>query len=260
MKNIYVIPNKEKPEAVKYAKRIEAKLKKMKFSSSAKFAVILGGDGMFIKAARELAPQNIPILGVNLGRVGFLAVTEVKNAFAALEKISLGKYKIEERNMLCIKVLRGGKKIAETLALNDLVIKNSKTARVINLEIAINGLSVSKIAGDGLIVSTPTGSTAYCLAAGGPIVQPHSNVIILVPISPHSLTQRPLVLGAGNEMVIKVNSNHNEVILSADGQIHIPLKIKDTVKVSISEFKTKLIIFDKNEYFKTLKQKLKWGT
>jgi len=161
--------------------------------------------------------------------------------------------------MLQTEVYRGKKLLNKFIALNDAVIKNGKSARVINLKLSINGMFVTEVAADGVLVSTPTGSTAYCLASGGPIVHPRSKALIVVPISPHSLTQRPLVLPDDSIIGIEVESDRDETILSIDGQIHKRLKTGDIVKIKTSEFKTKLIVTGENEYFKVLKEKFKWG-
>jgi len=258
MNSIIVITNKEKPLARKYAGKILNWTKKIKYSGP-KFAVILGGDGMMLKAARELAGKGIPLLGVNLGEVGFLAETNVKNIFRALKKILTGKYGIEERSMLQVEVYREKKLLNKFIALNDAVIKNGESARVINLRLSIEGKFINRVVADGILISTPTGSTAYCLASGGPIVHPQSKVLIAVPVSPHSLTQRPLVFPDDETIGIEVGPNRIKTILSIDGQIHMRLKTDDIVRISISDLKTKLIVTGENDYFDVLKEKFKWG-
>jgi len=215
-----------------------------------------------IKAARELAGKDIPLLGVNLGKLGFLAEISVKNIFPALKNVIHGKYSIDERSMLDVELYRKNKLIDKFLALNDAVVKNGKSVRVIDLKISINGKFVSDIVADGVLVSTPTGSTAYCLASGGPIVHPQTKALITVPISPHSLTQRPLVLPDNETIGIEVAADRRkttQAILSVDGQIHVPLKAGDIVKVRLSALKTKLIAFGEDDYFEVLKEKFKWG-
>jgi NAD+ kinase len=261
MKNILIIPNREKPRAMKYAAKLEQQLDKLKFSGQApKFAVILGGDGMMIKSARRLAPRGIPLLGVNLGKLGFLAETDIRNAVSTIKKVLVGKYFVEERSMLEAELFYRGKARQKFLALNDVVIKNGKSSRVIDLELYIGKRFVEETTGDGLIVSTPTGSTAYCMASGGPIVQPRASVFIVVPISSHSLTQRPLVLPDTEEILIKVAPRREEVNLSVDGQINVPLKRGYSVRIRKSEIKTKLLVVNRDDYFKVLREKFKWGT
>ncbi|MBI5572947.1 MAG: NAD(+)/NADH kinase [Elusimicrobia bacterium] len=261
MKNIFIIANKEKPKAVEFAKKISGWLKKQKTrkQSGEKIAVVLGGDGMMIKSARELAPKNISLFGVNLGKLGFLAETDLKNVFTSVKKIIEGVYKIEERSMLKIEILRNKKIINNFIALNDAVIKNGRTARVINLNLNINNKQVTEITADGLIISTPTGSTAYSLAAAGPIVHPKTQNIIITPIAPHTLSQRPVIIPDNFIIDVRVNSNHNDVILSIDGQIDSVLSVGDIVKIQKYKTPVKLITIGKNDYFEVLRKKLNWG-
>ncbi|MDD5687922.1 MAG: NAD(+)/NADH kinase [Elusimicrobia bacterium] len=259
MKNIIILANKEKSKAVEFSKKIANWLKKQKISDTLKFAIILGGDGMMIKSAREFASKNIPLFGVNLGKLGFLNETDVKNVFSALKNIISGNYKIEERNMLQIEVFRKQKMIKRSVALNDAVIKNGKTARVIKLKLIINQNFVTEIIGDGVIISTPTGSTAYSLSAGGPIVHPNTKNIIITPIAPHTLTQRPVIIPDDCLISAEINSNHNDVLLSVDGQIDLTLSIGDIVKVQKSKIPAKLITFGKSDYFELLRKKFNWG-
>ncbi|MFH0947977.1 MAG: NAD(+)/NADH kinase [Elusimicrobiota bacterium] len=261
MKNILIIANKEKPQAVKFSKKISEWLIKQKplTRTDEKIAVVLGGDGMMLKSARELAPKNIPLFGVNLGKLGFLAETDVKNVFSALKKITSGNYEIEERSMLSIEILRNKKTVDNFIALNDAVIKNGKTARVINLNLGINNKRVTEIIGDGLIVSTPTGSTAYSLAANGPIVHPKTQNIIITPIAPHTLSQRPVIVPDNFIIDVKVNSNHNDVMLSIDGQIDLTLSNGDIVQIQKYKTPIKLITVGSNDYFEVLRKKLNWG-
>jgi len=259
MENIFIIANKEKPKAVKFSKKISIWLKKQKVKTSEKIAVVLGGDGMMLKSARELAPKNIPLFGINLGKLGFLAETDLKNVFSSLKKIIGGSYRIEERSMLKIEIIRNKKIKKKIIALNDAVIKNGKTARVINLNLNINNRRVTEITADGLIISTPTGSTAYSLAANGPIVHPKTQNIIITPIAPHTLSQRPVIIPDNFIIDVKVNSNHNDVILSIDGQLDLTLSIEDIVKIQKYKTPIKLITVGTNDYFEVLRKKLNWG-
>ncbi|MBN1383907.1 MAG: NAD(+)/NADH kinase [Elusimicrobia bacterium] len=259
MKNILILANKEKPKALKIAGKIANWLKKQKTDNIEKFAVVLGGDGMMIKSARQLAEKNIPLFGINLGKLGFLAETNANNAFPLLKKILTGNYKTEERNMLEIDIYRRKKLIHRFTALNDAVIKNGKTARVINLNLFINKKFVTEIIGDGIIISTPTGSTAYSLAASGPIVHPKTKNIILTPIAPHTLTQRPVIIPDDYLISVVINSNHKDVMVSVDGQKDLILSIGDIVKIRKSKIPVKLIITGENDYFELLRKKFNWG-
>lgn len=259
MKNILILTNKEKTKAVKIARKISGWLKKQKIPDIKKFAIVLGGDGTMIKSSRQLAKKNIPLFGVNLGKMGFLAETNAKNAGALLKKIIAGNYKTEERNMLEIDIYRGKKLLHTFTALNDAVIKNGRTARVINLKLFINRKFVSDIVGDGIIVSTPTGSTAYSLAAGGPIVHPKTKNIILTPIAPHALTQRPVIIPDDYLISVVINSNHKDVMLSVDGQKDLVLSMGDTVRIRKSKTPVRLITAGSIDYFELLRKKFNWG-
>lgn len=259
MHDILIIANKEKLKAVEFSKKISNWLKKQKISNSLKFAIVLGGDGMMLKTARNLAKRDIPLFGVNLGKLGFLAETDIKNVFPALKKIISGKYKIEERNMLSIEVYRKNKFKNKFVALNDAVIKNGQSARVIKLNLLINKKSITEIIADGIIISTSTGSTAYSLAAGGPVVHPKIRNILITPIAPHTLTQRPVIVPDNFIIEIKIDSNHGDVILSVDGQINVKLSKDDIVKVKNSDIPIKLITIRNDDYFEVLRKKLNWG-
>lgn len=259
MKNILIIANKEKPKALKIAKKLSGWLKKQRIGNIKKFAIVLGGDGTMIKSSRQLAKKNIPLFGINLGKLGFLAETNVKNARSVLKKIIAGNYKIEERNMLEIDIYRRKKLLHTFTAMNDAVIKNGRTARVINLNLFINRKFIAEIIGDGIIVSTPTGSTAYSLAAGGPIVHPKTKNIILTPIAPHTLTQRPVIIPDDYLISVAINSNHKDVLLSVDGQKNLVLSVGDIIKIRKSKIPVKLIATGSTDYFKLLRKKFNWG-
>ncbi|MEW6555884.1 MAG: NAD(+)/NADH kinase [Elusimicrobiota bacterium] len=262
MKNILVVANKEKKKAVEVSKKIAMWLKNKKIiqkRTNEKLAIVLGGDGMMLKSARELASQNIPLFGVNLGKLGFLAETDIKNIFSTLKKIISANYTIEARTMLKVEISRNKKTRTSFIALNDAVIKNGKTARVINIGLSINNRKVTDVIADGIIISTPTGSTAYSLAAGGPIVHPATKSITITPIAPHTLSQRTVIVPDDYTIAVQINSNHNDVILSVDGQVETSLAIGDIVKIQKSEVSTKLIIVKQNDYFNILWKKLNWG-
>lgn len=258
MGKIIVAFNEKKPNAAKMAKQILEKAKKMK-QPDRDFAVVLGGDGMMIKAARRFAPRGIPFLGINLGRLGFLSGTDYKNIFSFIKNILHGRYRAEERAMLDVEMIKNSGRSAKFIALNDVALKNGSVVRVIDLKLRINGELISEITSDGLLISTPTGSTAYCLAAGGPIVHPLAEVLIVVPVSPHSLAYRPLVLSNKDTVEIEVSDNDNPIVLSVDGQLHRFLRSGDKVKIKISGIKAKLIFQEKNGYYEVLKEKFGWG-
>lgn len=225
------------------------------------FLLALGGDGTILKTARYAQPNNLPLLGINLGSLGFLATGEKKNLYPILENVLKGKYTLEERIMSAIEVYGREKRIKQFLALNDCVFRNPHSARTINLELKIDGQLITRYLGDGLIISTPTGSTAYNLAAGGPLVSPELPVFILTPICPHSLTLRPLIIPQEGKITIRILSNDSPVLLSLDGQEETNLKIGDQVTIKKAEKGVRFILPKGKEekYFSLLRMKFKWG-
>jgi len=228
-------------------------------SKQTDLVIALGGDGTILKAARQASGLNLSVLGVNLGGLGFLAGLSLSDLYPILNLILENKFAIAERMLLRSEVLRKGKSIGKFLALNDVVVKNGVAARVIRLRLEVNNEYVATYVADGLIVSTPTGSTAYSLAASGPIVHPDLSLIILSPICPHTLALRPLIISPDDRVKIWVESDHEEVILTMDGQEKIPLELGDLVQVRKAKERLKLIIPEKKSYYQLLRTKLKWG-
>jgi NAD+ kinase len=222
-------------------------------------AVVLGGDGTLLSAARAVGSRAIPLLAVNLGGLGFLTTTTENNVFPELERVLAGQHKIMRRRMLKVTLVRKGSVVAEYQALNDVVIAKSAIARIVDLETWAGDSFVCEYKADGLIISTPTGSTAYSLSAGGPIVYPTVNAICLTPICPHMLTNRPLILPA--DMGIKVVSRDagEGSYLTVDGQVGSPLEAGDEVECGIADFEVLLLGSSDKTYFDVLRQKLKWG-
>jgi len=221
-------------------------------------AIVLGGDGTLLSAARALAPMNAPILGVNLGSLGFLTEVPMPDLYPALEAVIASKCEVEVRSMIHASVFRNGNQLADAHALNDVVISKTTIARLAAFDIFINGAFVSAYRGDGLIVSTPTGSTAYNLAAGGPILIPSVEGIVITPICPHSLSHRPLVVHDSVEIEIKVKSATDEAFLSIDGQIGVPVAEGDRLVCRKSPYSTRLMRLQRG-FFEVLRTKLKWG-
>lgn len=221
--------------------------------------LVLGGDGTMLSVARLVCERGIPILGVNLGGLGF--ITEVKRTeiHEALERVLSGQYFIEERLMLNAYVVRHGERIAGYTTLNDVVINKGALARIIDLETFVDKRYVSTFRSDGLIISTPTGSTAYCLSAGGPILFPTLESIVLIPICPHTLTNRPIVLPDKVNIEITLKSLVEDVFLTLDGQVGFSLRQNDTVIVEKSPYKTRLLIPFERDFFEVLRTKLRWG-
>ncbi len=221
--------------------------------------LVFGGDGTFLDVARLVCRYNIPILGVNLGGLGFLTEITTDELRPAVEEIINGNYVVEKREMLTATIHRDAEIIGDYSVLNDVVINKGVVARIIDLAIYIDGSHVTSFRADGLILSTPTGSTAYSLSAGGPIVYPTLPLTIITPISPHTLTNRPLVVS--NETVIKVKilTETIDVYLTLDGQVGVTLKKDDEIEVRKSDTYVKMIRSPFRDYFTILKTKLMWG-
>ncbi len=227
--------------------------------SLAEIIVVLGGDGTMLSVARLVGEKGIPILGVNIGGLGFLTAVTKDELYSVLQTLLTGDCPVEERIMLTACVLRHSECIAEYLVVNDVVVNKGALARIIDLETYIDQSYVATFKADGLIVSTPTGSTAYALSAGGPILYPTLNSIVLAPICPHTLTNRPIVLPDNVIIDIVLRSQNEDVFLTIDGQVGFSLRQGDTVKVKKSQFKTRLFIPCERDYFQILRTKLKWG-
>jgi NAD+ kinase len=221
--------------------------------------IVLGGDGTLLSVGRQVWNRNIPILGVNLGGLGFLTEITLDELYSVLEKVLQDDFEINERETLKAGVIRRGKRIAEFVVLNDAVINKGALARIIDLETTINGEYLSTFRSDGLIISTPTGSTAYNLSAGGPIVYPSLHTIIITPICPHTLTIRPIIIPDDVKIRALLKSRDEEVTLTLDGQQGFTLKFEDVVEVGKAEGRILLIKSPYRHYFELLREKLKWG-
>lgn len=221
--------------------------------------IVLGGDGTMLSVARLVCEKGIPILGVNLGGLGFITEVKRTEVYDALERVFSGQYFIEERLMLNAYVVRHGERIAGYTVLNDVVINKGALARIIDLETFVDKRYVTTFRSDGLILSTPTGSTAYCLSAGGPILFPTLESIVLIPICPHTLTNRPIVLPDTVNIEITLKSLVEDVFLTLDGQVGFSLRQNDTVIVEKSPHKTRLLIPFERDFFEVLRTKLRWG-
>ena len=223
-----------------------------------RFVVVLGGDGTLLAAARAVAKAGIPVLGVNLGSLGFLTEVPLSDLYATLEAVDQNCCGTEARSMLQCQLLREGKCVAQYHALNDVVVNKSSIARLADFDLYINEDFVSNYKADGLIVATPTGSTAYSLAAGGPVLMPSVEGFVITPVSPHSLTHRPLVVRDSVEISIVVKAAEEHAFLSVDGQVGMPLMDGDRVTCKKSEHKVQLLRMKKT-FFDVLRTKLKWG-
>ena len=220
--------------------------------------ITLGGDGTILQAVRRLKGQEVPILGVNMGQLGFLTEAEADELYRALSKIREDKIKIEERMLLKGKVFHQGEKKEELFALNDLVTLRSGFSRMLRLEVYLNSDFVSNYAADGLIVSSPTGSTAYSLSAGGPMVAPEVDAFILTPICPHSLSMRPLIVPAQKILRIEVHSEAEEIVLVADGQEKVEVFGGDSIEFVRDPHNVRFIRFKERSFYDLLRLKLNW--
>lgn len=220
------------------------------------FVVVLGGDGTILRVARKAAKYNTPILGINFGTLGYLADVERNDAFDALTKVLEGNYKVEKRMMIEAFVERGCISHDINLALNEVCITNLAFSRMITLNIEINNEYVDTIRADGIIVSTPTGSTAYNLSAGGPILNPQTELMTITHICPHTLYSRPLVVSGNDEVKIQVVGNYNNVQVTCDGQNCFPLKAGDVVVIKKSNFYTNIIKTTNMNFYDILRRKM----
>jgi NAD+ kinase len=227
---------------------------------SVDFVVVLGGDGTLLGAAREVAKYEVPILGVNLGGLGFLTEVPIKRIYPAVELMLKNQLEVESRLMLETKVLREGQEVCRFVVLNDVVINKGPLARIIDLDVSINDEFLTTFRADGLIISTPTGSTAYNLSAGGPVLYPTIGSFILTPICPFTLTNRPIILPDTHVISVQLTKESEErVSLTFDGQLGFDFFGGDVVMVYKSDKKIKLIKSPDHSYFEILREKLMWG-
>jgi NAD+ kinase len=245
-------------ETSNYCRGLDAMAREEIAKYPVRFVVLLGGDGTLLSAARVLARSDIPVIGVNLGSLGFLTEVTVKELFSAMETADQGKASIEERSMLDCQIERDGVVVVSYDALNEIVVGKNTLSRLNSFEVTIDGVFVSNYKADGLIVSTPTGSTAYSLAAGGPILTPEVEAFVLTPVSPHSLTHRPLVVRDSVEIVIVVKAAKEGAFVSFDGQLGKSILEGDVIRCRKLAHKFKLLRF-KSTFFDGLHSKLKWG-
>jgi len=224
--------------------------------------LVMGGDGTFLAAAREMAPVGTPLLGVDLGGFGFLAEEEPALVLERMPSILAGDFEIEERLMLRVRVRRAGQYIQDFLGLNDAVAATASFRRVARLGVRVDGQEVAALAADGLIVATPTGSTAYSLSTGGPIVEPSVQALVLTAICPHTLYARALVVSADSEVTVVVertDPRHDALALTVDGQQGVQLRGGDEVLVSRAECVARLVQLGRRTFYDRLKSKLNWG-
>jgi NAD+ kinase len=220
--------------------------------------IVLGGDGTLLSMARAVGDLGVPMLGVNLGGLGFLTATTLDEMLPALEALVAGDMAVEERMVLAARLVRAGQVTGEYMALNDVVITKSAMSRIIDLAVSVDGRHATAYRADGLIISTPTGSTAYNLSAGGPILFPTMDAVVLTPIAPHTLSNRPIVLPGAQRIDVTLRVDQ-EVMLTMDGQVGVPLRERDVVEVQKARARIRLMRFETKDFFSVLRTKLKWG-
>ena len=223
------------------------------------FMLVLGGDGTFLSCARAVEHRATPILGIHLGDLGFLAKVTLENIFQRLDQVAEGKFSVEKRSMVKASILKNGSSLTQ-YGLNDFVVSNGESHRMLIAEVYVDDNRVSEYRADGLIIATPTGSTAYSLSSGGPIISPDVDSFVITPISAHTLNSRPLVVSAKSTIKINFSSYNQNITFITDGQLHEPLSTDDTVLITNSDFEIGLIDFSDNDYFQTLRTKMGWGT
>lgn len=221
--------------------------------------VVLGGDGTLISVARLVGDREVPILGVNLGSLGFLTEITLDELYPTLESCLSGDYTVSERTMLRATIERDGRDTGAYQVLNDAVVNKGALARIVDLEAAVNGRYLTTFKADGLIISTPTGSTGYSLSANGPIIHPELDCLVITPICPHTLTNRPIVVASDALITIKLLSMNEDVLLTLDGQVGVELKHGDVIRLRRAEHRTRLVMSRSKDYFEVLRTKLKWG-
>jgi len=222
------------------------------------FIIVLGGDGTLLSVSRSVGDLGTPLLGVNLGGLGFLTATTLDEMLPAVEEFLEGRMVVDERMMLAARVRRGGAVVADFLALNDVVIMKSAMSRIIDFTVAVDGQAATAYRADGLIISTPTGSTAYSLSAGGPILFPTMDAVVITPICSHTLTNRPIVLPGTQRIEVTLRANQ-EVMLTVDGQVGFGLNEDDVIEAQRAPARIRLLRFHHKHFFSVLRTKLKWG-
>jgi len=233
--------------------------RKVEIMQHADLVIVLGGDGTLLSVARRASKREVPILGVNLGSLGFLTETTTEELFLTIERVFAGEYLVERRSLLEAMLIRNGDVIGAFQVLNDAVINKGALARIIDMEAWVDDQYLCTYKADGLIVATPTGSTAYSLAAGGPIIDPAVDVVVLAPICPHTLSNRPIVIPGHAHIQVVLRTADEDVILTLDGQEGLPMKGGDTVSIKRSGIMVSLIKSPHRTFFDVLHSKLRWG-
>lgn len=227
--------------------------------SGVDIAVVLGGDGTILTAARCLNPYDTAILGINMGNMGFLSQVERQDAYYALKRLLQGDYTLQHHMLLACRVMRKGKEVADFVALNDLVFKQGLYSRTIKFELFVDEQPVTSYQADGLIASTPTGSTAYALSVGGPLVMPEMELILLTPVSPHSFFSRAMIIPATSEAKVIFRSESGSALLAGDGQVHFLLEEGDAILITAHPKKAKMAVIEPKPFFQRVQSKILRG-
>ena len=236
-----------------------AQVESEKLAAAVDLVLVLGGDGTMIATARMIGDEEVPVLGVNYGSLGYLTEFRIEELYDALEMILADNYRLDKRVMLAVELFRGADLVTRNRVLNDVVINKSALARIIEIEAYLNKQFVSSFRADGLIVSTPTGSTAYNLSAGGPIIFPSMNAMVVTPICPFTLSNRPLVVPDDAVIELLMKTDQEDVSLTLDGQVGFPLMVDDRIVIRKSRTTFNLIQPSNRNYFDVLRDKLRWG-
>ncbi|MDX6696158.1 MAG: kinase [Blastocatellia bacterium] len=228
-------------------------------ATSVDLVVALGGDGTMIASARLLADADVPVLGINYGTLGYLAEFSIGEMFTGLEAVFKGEYRIEARVRLAVELYRGETMLMHSRVLNDVVVNKSALSRIVHIEAYLDQQLISAFRADGLIISTPTGSTAYNLSAGGPVIYPSMNAVVITPICPFTLSDRPLVVPDDALIEVLLKTPNEEVFLTLDGQVGCPLEVGDRIQIRKSNTLFKIVQPPNRNYFEVLREKLRWG-
>lgn len=271
MNTVAVVTNREKDTEYEVTQRVVAALEGRctvlrdtafehleELYQRADLVIVLGGDGTFLGVARRAAKYGVPLLGVNLGRLGFLAEVEADRIEECIDRLLRGEYKIEQRYMLSAAVIRNGKQAASFCALNDVVVSGASYKRVVSIDLFVDGQFVDSYAADGLVAATPTGSTAYSLSAGGPIVESSMEVTIVTPICPHTLSSRPLVLPKERVVTVAFKQDYGHgCLLTVDGQEGYALQVGDRIELRASDCRAKLVKMNGMGFYELLRKKIR---
>ena len=256
-KNISYLVEKKSAEKLNIKKNKIASYKELREQTD--FIILFGGDGTFLHTAQHFISTDIPLLGVNMGSLGFMTEIEVHELEDAIDRIIKGDYNTEKRMMLETKIFRDDNEVFHSHSLNDIVVNRGANAHLIDIKLYVNDELVSSYNGDGLIISTPTGSTAYSLSAGGPIINPKTESILITPICPHSLYVRPMVVGAWEKVKVEVSSSKDKMKANADGRYDYDLHDGDILKINRSAREILMVKFPERTFYSTLREKMRVG-